>query len=963
MKNYVFLALGLLLASCADRASDAPVDLADPMVGTGFHGHTYPGATAPHGAVQLSPDTRADNWDACSGYHYSDSTLNGFSHTHLSGTGCADLADIFVRPLAGEVSITDNPLYSPVGFSHKDETATPGYYSVKLADGITAELTATTRTGVHRYTFPSGETANLVFDLNHKITGERIDSASIKIDGPAEISGVRVSSGWTPNQYVYFVARFSQDFEKTQLNDNGTVAVLTFKNEGKPIVAKVGLSIVSLEGAELNLDTETGDFGFDFDAVREHSRQIWADELGAITVEGGTREERINFYSALYHTLIVPNIVNDVDGAYRRHDMTIDTVPAGENRYSTLSLWDTHRSWHPQMTLTDSKLISDIVKSCLDMYDKTGELPLWPLSAGETWCMIGYHSASVIAEAYLKGIRDFDAEHALEAMVVSSNKNRKGSAEYVAEGFIPANRKSESVSCTLEYAYNDWCIAQMAKALGHEDIYNEYIKRAGNYANVFDGSTRFFRGKNEDGTFEAPFEIYEPGRAYTEASPWQYRFFAPHDMAGLEQLYGSREALVAAMDSMYTNKTQPKTDFSDITGLIGQYAHGNEPSHNFAFLYNYVGQPWKSQELVRYILGEMYQPTPEGLCGNEDVGQMSAWYVLASLGLYPVAPASGEYVFTSPIFTKATIKLANGKTLEIKANDPARNKFIKDVTFNGKPVEANYITHAQLMEGGVLDFTLTDKAVTDRGTEPSWAPSSMSTEPMTSVPYTTTDLTLFTDNVTADLACTTPDAKIYYTLDGSEPTEASTLYEGPFSIDKSLTLKARAYKEGMKPGGVFSIKSTKAVNMPAKNVAAARNGVNYNYYEGYFSRGADIERKGNAVSKGTIANVSSADRQKEDGFGFVYTGYIDVPADGIYTFMTKSDDGSVLYIDGVKTVDNDGSHSAASATGRIALAKGMHAFRLEYFDGGEEDEISWGWKVPGSDTLEAIPDNVLWINN
>ena len=547
-------------------------------------------------------------------------------------------------------------------------------------------------------------------------------------------------------------------------------------------------------------------------------------------------------------------------------------------------------------------------------------------------------------------------------MVVSSNKNGKGSAEYVANGFIPANKRSESVSCALEYSYNDWCIAQMAKALGKEDIYNEYIKRAGNYANVFDGSTRFFRGKNEDGTFETPFEIYEPSRSFTEASPWQYRFFAPHDMAGLEQLYGSREALVAAMDSMYTNNTKAKTDFSDITGLLGQYAHGNEPSHNFAFLYNYVGQPWKSQELVRHLLNVMYQPTPEGLCGNEDVGQMSAWYVLASLGLYPVAPASGEYVLSSPIFTKATMKLANGKTLVITANNPAKNKFIKDVTFNGKPVEANYITHAQLMEGGELNFTLTDKAVTDRGTEPSWAPSSMSTEPMTSVPFTTSDLTLFTDSVLVDFECTTPDAKIYYTLDGSEPTEASTLYAGPFSVDNSLTLKARAYKEGMKPGAVFSIKSTKAVNLPAKNPANLKNGVKYDYYEGNFSRCADFKRY-TPVAKGTLANVSSADKRIEDGFGFIYTGYIDVPADGIYTFMTRSDDGSVLYIDGVMAVDNDGSHSAASASGRIALAKGKHAFRLEYFDGGEEDEISWGWKVPGSDNLEAIPDAVLWIND
>ncbi len=960
MKNAMILAFALSLAACTTQTPADPVDLADPMVGTGFHGHTYPGATMPHGAVQLSPDTRANNWDACSGYHYSDSTLNGFSHTHLSGTGCADLGDIFVRPLAGNVSISDTPLYSPVAFSHKDEKATPGYYSVRLGDGIDVELTATTRTGFHRYTFPEGQTANLVFDLNHSITEERLDSASITIDGPAEISGVRVSSGWTPNQYVYFVARFSQDFTATQLSDDGHVAVLTFENQGKPIIAKVGLSIVSREGAALNLETETDEFGFDFDAVRAKAHETWAKALDAITVEGGTKEERATFYSALYHALVVPNIVNDVDGAYRRHDMSIDTVPAGQNRYSTLSLWDTHRSWHPLMTITDENIINDIVNSCLDMYESTGELPLWPLSAGETECMIGYHSASIIAEAYLKGIRGFDAEKALDAMIVSSNKNKKGSAEYIADGYIPANSKRESVSCTLEYAYNDWCIAQMAKELGREDVYNEYMRRAGNFANVFDGSTRFFRPRNADGGWETPFNIYQPGRAFTEANAWQYRFFAPQDIAGLEQLFGGREAFVSAMDSLYTNNTELDGEQSDITGTIGQYAHGNEPSHNFAFLYNFVGQPWKSQELVRYILDTMYKPTPEGICGNEDVGQMSAWYVLASLGLGPVAPASGEYTLSAPLFEKAIIKLGNGKTLIIKANNPTKNKFIKNVTFNGKTVEANYITHAALMEGGTLDFDLTDKAVTDRGTDPSWAPSSMTTETVVSLPYTPKDLSLFIEKADVDLLSPTEGAVIYYTLDGSEPTEASTRYEAPFAIDKSTTIKARAYKEGMQPSRTLSLNATRAENHPATQLSLTNKGVNYRYMEGNFTRTADLAGKA-AKKSGVLPNVSIKDAEQPDHFGFVYDGYIDIPETGIYTFMVLSDDGSVLYIDGDKVVDNDGGHAAVAATGRVALEKGLHPYRLDYFEDYEGEELRWGWKVPGSEELAPIPDSALFV--
>ena len=942
----------IALFTACSQAPQSPIDSVNPFIGTGFHGHTYPGATAPYGAVQLSPDTRKGNWDACSGYHYSDSTLMGFSHTHLSGTGCIDLGDILFRP----------SLQTPLAFSHSDEKASPGYYSVNLREaGVLAELTTTPHVGIHRYTYKKGIEATLVVDMDHLLDNEYIYEGWVKQTGENELTGMRRTRGWVDNQYVFFVAQFSQPFSSME-QPSERQAVLTFDTTtGKPIICKVGVSIVNEENARLNLEQETDSYGFDFDAIHQATRSDWEKELDVITVEGGTEAERTNFYTALYHSKIIPNIASDVNGQYRRHDMSVATIPAGRRQFSTFSTWDTFRAWHPMMTLLDTTLVNDMVQSLLDMYDASGELPLWPLSAGETGTMIGYHSTSIIADAYLKGIRGYDAEHALEAMKISAEKNKKGADYYIKEGFIPTNIKKESVSCLLEFAYDDWCIAQMAKALGHMDDYETFIKSSQNFINVFDGSTRFFRGKRQDVNWETPFDPFAIGRSYTEATAWQYRFFTPHDVYGLTQLFGGREAFIADLDSLFMVTSEVVGDLVDVTGLVGQYAHGNEPSHHMAYLYSYVGEPWKTQEWTRRLLDEMYQPTPEGIIGNEDCGQMSAWYLLSSLGFYSVCPGSNQFILTAPLFDKATVKLGNGKILTITANQPEKNKYITSVSLNGKEIKHCYITYYQLMQGGTLDFTLSATPDKSWGTAPEYAPYSYTEQPTVSIPYIANDLDLFEGEITAELKSTTPEAVIHYTLDGSEPDENAPVYSEPFVLKETTIIKAKGYKKGFVPSRTYSIQATKAVLRPALSIQPTKHGVAYTYYEGEFQWVADLQ-KAKVVETGTIPEPSILNAKLPDHFGYIFTGYIYAPEDGVYEFSTRSDDGSVLYIGKEKVVDNDASHAAIDATGRIPLQKGYHPFALHYFEDYEGEYLGWSWRTPSMSKLDAIPTENLYIN-
>ena len=955
-KKLTLLLLALAALGCSPRSAD-PVDYVNPFIGTGFHGHTYPGATTPFGMVQLSPDTRAGNWDACAGYHYSDTTIDGFSHTHLSGTGCADLADILFHPTTREIVIHDGEcVLQPYFFSHDDERASCGYYAVTLPDvNIGVELTAAPRTGVHRYTFTGKGPRQVIVDLLHTITEEKIDLCELRRTAPGELAGMRRTQGWVPDQYVFFAARFSEPFADVQLLGDKQ-AVLTFAPDVRTLTIAVGLSSVSVENARMNSLAEVPEL--DFDAVHARAVGQWRKALGDIVVEGGSRDEMINFYTAQYHTKLTPNLMSDVNGEYRRHDQTVARMPEGESYYSTFSLWDTFRAWNPLQTMVDTALVNDMIRSMLDMYDSTGELPIWPLASGETGTMIGYHAVSVIADAYLKGIRGYDADKALEAMIRSSNINKKGSDYYTAQGYIPSNIKRESVSCTLEYAYDDWAIARMAQAMGRDDVFGEYARRALNYVNVFDGSTCFFRGRQSDGNWSAPFEEFATGRDYTEATPWHYRFFVPHDVNGLIQLFGSREAFIREMDRLFTLESdEMQLDVSDVTGLMGQYAHGNEPSHHMAYLYNYVGQPWKTQELTRRLLHEMYAPTPEGIIGNEDCGQMSAWYVFSSLGFYPVCPGSNEFALTAPQFPKAVVRLANGRTLTVTADNPRRSVYIASVTLDGKPIDRNYITYDELMQGGELHFALRPRPDYERGTDDAAAPHSLTRGEVVSIPYTTQNVSLFTEPLAVALATTTSGAEIRYTLDGSEPTETSALYAAPVPVDRSLTLKAKGFKLGAAPSRTLTLEAEKAVFRKGAlaGETATHPGVAYSYYEGVFSCVNDI-RKGKYVSSGTMPAPSIAQAPQEDHFAYVFTGLILIPERGVWEFMTKSDDGSVLTIGDRKVVDNDGSHASVMATGRVALEAGLHPYTLLYFEDYEGQDLLWGWKAPGAEGFEAIPE-------
>ncbi len=945
--------------ACTDRE---PIDYVDPFIGTGAHGHTYPGATTPFGGVQLSPDTRFGDWDACSGYHYSDSTILGFSHTHLSGTGCADLGDILFHPTSRQIDTTRSKrLYDPYRFSHKDETASVGYYCVELRDeDLRVELTAAPHTGIHRYTFAKGAKQQIAVDLEHLLTEEQINKASITQTAPNEIVGMRCTSGWVANQQIYFAAHFSEPIAAMHLLHHDRVALLTF-NGSKPLVIKVGLSLVSVENARENLLTEVPDF--DFDAAHQRARDLWRKALAQIVIEGGTADERTQFYTAMYHTKLSPNLTSDVNGDFRRQNQLIAKTAPGQAHYSTFSLWDTFRAWSPLMTLVEPELINNMIRSMLDAYDCTGELPVWPLSSGETHCMIGYHAVSVIAEAYRKGFRGFDAEKALEAMKQSAQTHRKGADSYRQLGYIPADSKREAVSCALEYAYDDWCIARMAEAMGDSLDCAIYEQRARSYENCFDGSTRFFRGKNADGSWNAPLEEFTAGRDYTEATAWQYRFFVPHDTYGLLNLFGGSELFINELDRLFTLETPQGADVGlvDITGTVGQYAHGNEPSHHMAYLFNYAGQPWKTQEWTRRLLHEQYRPTPDGISGNEDCGQMSAWYLLSSMGLYAVCPASGEFTLTTPLFKKATIQLGNGKILVIKSNDPSRNRYIDRVTLNGKPIEQNYVTYEALAEGGELQFTLTPQPNLTRGTSTDSAPYSMTTTPCVSIPYTTQSPSLFPDSLSLDLASATPDAQIHYTLDGSEPTLLASTYTHPLLIRATTTVKAKAFKNGYTPSATLTVHTTKANYLsPVTGKRKGEQGIRYTYYEGHFSDVAEIV-SGKRIASGVMPSPSIVSARSRDHFGYCFEGFIEISKQGIWEFSTRSDDGSVLYIGNQLVVDNNGSHAAVTATGRIALKSGLHPIRILYFEDYEGEAFECGIRSPESDRFTSLSSDILYL--
>lgn len=782
----------LLVGLAPSQGPERLTSYVDPFIGTGGHGHTYPGPSLPFGMIQPGPDTRLDGWDGVSGYHYSDARIYGFTHTHLSGTGIHDYTDILLMPSVGEVRLNNGadgrPGYSSA-FSHDHEQARPGYYAVTLQDsGVRAELTTTTRVAMHRYTIPAGQPAHVVLDLVHR---DPLLASEITEVGDREVTGLRRSRSWARDQRVYFVIRFSRPFTSSRGPDDGRTRAFLFEPSGERLLVKVAISAVSVEGARRNMDAELP--GWEFDAVSDAADIAWERELSKIRVDGGSRDAKVTFYTALYHSMLAPNVFMDVDGRYRGRDLAVHTAN-GFTYYSVFSLWDTFRALHPLLGIIDRERTRDFVRTFLRHYQEGGRLPVWELAGNETDTMIGYHAAPVIADAVAKGIDGFDLELAYQAMKHSADEDRFGLGAYRRDGYIDAGEEAEGVSRTLEYAYDDWTVAQVARRLGRESDYRHYLRRSESYKHLFDPGTGFMRPRVE-GLWLSPFDPAEVNNHYTEANAWQYSFFVPHDVEGLMRLYGGAEAFARKLDAMFSadSRTTGRNQ-ADITGLIGQYAHGNEPSHHMAYLYAYAGQPWKTQAMVRRIMETMYSARPDGLSGNEDCGQMSAWYVLSALGFYPVAPGSTQYVLGSPLFERATIRLENGREFVIRASGVARGPYVQRVRLNGADHPGPSLDHAAVAAGGELSFELGERPNTEWGTRPDARPRSAIDEPsVVPVPFVSSGTRLFRGAQQVTLGSASQDAAIHYSLDGSEPTRQSSRYSTPLTVDRSLMLKARAF--------------------------------------------------------------------------------------------------------------------------------------------------------------------------
>ena len=739
----LLVAVGLATSSCSRQETcNDYTQYVNVFIGTGGHGHTYPGAVVPHGAIQPSPDTRIYGWDACSGYYYNDSTINGFSHTHLSGTGCCDLGDVLIMPTVGEQDITQEEERGQTkayasAFSHEREKAEPGYYSVMLDRyGIQAEITSTTRGAIHRWTFPKTEDAGVIVDLDYSLDDQTNIGMQLEVISDTEVVGHKMTKYWAFDQYINFYAKFSKPFTCTIVDDTVTVgdkqkprrkALLKFAGteEGEVIYAKVGVSAVDIDGAKNNVLSEIPEW--DFDGVKAAAHQRWNEYLAKIDIETGDADHRAIFYTALYHAGLQPYTFTDADGRYYGMDMKVHQGDAEKPVYTIFSTWDTFRAWHPLQTIIAPEFNGELVKSLLLKAREGGILPMWELCSNYTGCMIGYHSVPIIADAYIKGYRDIDINEAYKAMRRTAEYDTTGiiapkavaailmnQAKYWKNkvGYVPCDKDNEAVAKALEFAYNDWCIAQIAKEVGDTAGVALYENFAKAYKIYYDPEVGYMRGKDSEGKWRTPFD---PARSthrsddYCEGNAWQWSWFVPHDPEGLMDLVGGKDVFLSKLDALFAASSEitGESVSADISGLIGQYAHGNEPSHHIIHFYNYAGQPWKTQELVDQVLYTLYFNNDNGLSGNEDCGQMSAWYILNAMGFYQVCPGKPVYSIGRPLYDKVTINLTNGKKFVIEAiNNSRENKYIQSMELNGKALTEPFFTHDDIMQGGKLVFTM-----------------------------------------------------------------------------------------------------------------------------------------------------------------------------------------------------------------------------------------------------------------
>ena len=965
---------GLLVAFMLTAAGAEPdyTRFVDCFIGTGGHGHTYPGASMPFGMVQLSPDTRNDgSWDSCSGYHLSDTSTLGFSHTHLSGVGVPDYGDILLLPITGEVRLTPgDPKVRRSGyrsaFRHGTEHAEPGYYTVFLDDyQVKAELTATDRVGFHRYTFAQPGAVNFLVDLIHR---DPVTEGFIRFVGDRRIEGFRRAKYWAGDQYHYFAIEFSRPIEGRRLFENrqelsaqteatgrALQALALFNvRQGEQIEVKVATSAVSTAGAWKDLVAESR--GRSFDQAQQDAHAAWNSYLSKIHVEGASAKDRRIFYSALYHSLLTPNLFQDVDGQYRGMDGAVHQA-VGFTNYTVFSLWDTFRALHPLLVLLDPARDADFVKTLVNMSQLYGELPMWELAANDTRCMIGYHSVSVIADAYAKGITNFDLPAAFKEMKRTALLDKRGLKDYRTLGYVPANKGSQAVSKTLEYAYDDWCIAQTAKALGAHEDYDYFLARSQFYRNIYDPSVGFMRGKDDAHAWSKPFDPQAPGLNYTEGNAYQYSLFVPQDVPGLTALLGGKPALAKYLDTLFTTRmTLDLGEENDISGLIGQYAHGNEPSHHLAYFYCFADQPWKTQAMIRRILKEQYDATPGGLNGNEDCGQMSAWYILSALGFYSVCPGQTTYVIGSPLFDKAVLTLANGRTFTLSArgNGP-RRPYVQSARLNGQPLNDYLLDHAVLVAGGELEFQMGAKP------QKTWGLASAGRSApeirISDVPYLTQSSDKFLDRFHVEMRCDDPQAEIRYTVDGSAPSRTSARFSAPFDVSATTVLKMRAYTEGAAPSLVVSRTLTRSEALvPA---AAPLPGLKYAYFEGIYRSVYDFA-KDTPAATGIADRPTIEVRRRNDWIGLAFDGLIKIPQDGEYTFYVAAKDGGQLFLDGEEQFESDGrKDEALPQQSTLALRAGFHRFTLKFYKCTDKISLTADWSGPGFNR-SAIPKEALF---
>ena len=940
----LLLIVTVIVSSCSNPISNTKdhTQLVNPFIGTIGSGNTFLGPVLPYGMVQLGPYLKYSK-------DHNSGTIYGFSHTHTSGMaggGNGVPGDINFIPAVQDEQSKNNQRTYQSQFLHSNEVASPGYYKVILDDyNITVELTATTRVGFHKYTFQKTNNAAVTLKLGNGL---------VVVD-ENEISGQN-------NNKVFFVAKFSKPFKSFEFTNNNKIVNNSNTIEGENVnsvfkfdtkkdevlLLKVGISMVSIEGARNNLEEELQDW--DFEQVKENAKKAWSKELGKIDIEGGTKTEQTIFYTALYHSMIQPSIYMDVDRKYRSTNGEIYTAADFDN-YTNFSLWDTFRALHPLYTIINRERTAQFVRTFLERYDHTGRMLIMEFEGVEGTIppMIGYHSLSVLADAYVKGIRDYDVPKAFEAMKnLADDLDRNGKQLYLDYGYIPSDLKGQTVSRTLEYSYDDWCVTRLAKDFNDKDLLY-YSQRGEFYKNIFSKDENFMIGRKSNFEFISDFDPMETTGHYTEANAYQYSTFVPQDVDGLVELMGGDKIFENWLDACFTTQTDfSKINVRDVTGLIGQYAHGNEPSHHIAYLYNYIGRPWKTQKMIRKILSTLYTNKQDGIDGNEDCGQMSAWYVMSAMGIYSVTPGLDYYAIGSPIFDKVIINLESGNTFEIISNNNGKeNVFINSAKLNGDSYSKTYLKHEDIMKGGKIVFEMSNNPNQEWGKKKEDRPYF----PKKKFKYAKTpeinfsDI-LFLDSRTVTILATEPGAKIYFSLDGTEPTEKSTLYNNPITLVETSILKCRSYVEGVFPSYPLTVNFTKMDMLEAMNISGLASGLKYFFVDEPVENALTVMDY--PITETGVIDDFNVDKVKDQRpFGFSFEGYLKVLKTGVYTFSIEANDGAILYINDKMIIDNDGGHRAQKLDSKIGLKKGWHPIKVDYFQQGLAKSLKVTWEGPG----------------